>query len=156
MIITITYGVDADLYRADTKHDVSLTTTEYVYRNEMLVHLQVGKNFGIRLNDRLKQEFKRAPALPGEQFLFKKTYNRDAAKPITQSSFTEKLNSFDMSQTEIKREILEEYRYTGKDSAAYNVQIVITEKDGVMAAVIDFSDTKQYENFIAPTWLTKN
>ena len=83
MIIAITYGVDASLYRADAKHDVSLTTTEYVYRNEMLVHLQVGKNLGIRLDDRIKQEFKRAPALPGEQFLFKKTYNRGEAKPMS-------------------------------------------------------------------------
>ncbi len=153
MIITVTYRIDADLYRTDTKHDASLTTTEYIYRNDMLIHQQIGKNLGIRINNRFRHVFRQDFSMPNEQYLFKKTYSRSAAKPITKSTFEEKLKRFDTSQTAIEKEIIEEYAYIGKNNAAEEVQIMITEKHGVMTASINFTGAEQHGNFIAPKWL---
>lgn len=156
MNIVVTYTVDKALYHAtETKHDISLVTTEYKHRNELLVHLQIGKNLGIRLNKRLGDLLPKGAGIQNEQFLFKKTYNQGNSKPITRSTFDEKLSRFDMSQTVIECEILEGYAYTDKNALPDHVQIVITEKAETMLATIDFKDTEQYANFSCPAWLAR-
>lgn len=86
MTVFADYQVDKDLYDI-SEHQISLVTREYIYRNDMLVHLQVGKNLGIRLNNLLNHDFKTDTVFSSEQFLFKKTYSRNKAKPITRSTF---------------------------------------------------------------------
>jgi len=154
MIILISYRVDKDLYHApETKHDISLRTTEYKFKSDMLVHLEVGKNLGIRLNNRLRYEFKKDEALQKEQFFYKKAYNSGKAKPTTRSTFEDKLKRFDMSNTAVEQETVEEYAYTDKSGRSDSAQIVIKELDGEMTAAIDFKDMAQYENFTCPAWL---
>lgn len=155
MTIVVTYRVDIDMYHdPNTKHDISLTTTEYICRNDILVHLQMGRNFGIRLNNLMQYQFKGGmAALLSEQFMAKKTYGKGKPKPITHSTFVEKRKRFDMSQTAVEQEILEEYAYTDKAGHPGAVQIVITIKDAVMSAVIDFKDSEQCQNFVPPVWL---
>lgn len=154
MAIVTTYQVDKNLYYVpDAKHDISLITTEYTYGNEMLIHLQVGKNLGIRLNNCMHHEIADGTALPSEQFLFKKTYRSGNAKPITRITFDEKLKRFDIDKTSVEKEILQDYSYIGKNGSSDNVQIVIKEKAGTITAAIDFRDIEQYENFIYPMFL---
>ena len=155
MTVVATYQVDIDIYHdPDIKHDVSLTTTEYIRGNDVLVHLQMGKNLGIRLNNLTQYQFKGSiTALTNEQFMAKKTYGRGKPKPITRSTFEEKRKRFDMSQTAVEQEILEEYAYIDKAGHPGAVQIVITIKDGVMSAVIDFKDSEQSQSFTPPVWL---
>ena len=154
MVIMISYHVDRALYfLSDTVHTISLSTTEYTYGNEMLVHLQFGKNLGIRLNNRLRYEFKKNNDVKDEQFFFKKIYSGSKAKPTTQNTFDEKLRSFVMEQTVIEQEILEEYGYTDKNGNAASVQIVVMEKASGMTATIDFKDVEQNKNFVCPAWL---
>ena len=121
----------------------------------MLVYLEMGKKYGIRLNNLLRYEFADTVALPDEQFMYKKTYKQGDAKPITSGTFAEKLEQFDMSQTVIEKEILEEYTCIDKDGSADEIQIVIREKDGVMTAEIDFRDVEQFNHFVAPLWLIR-
>lgn len=101
MTITVSYRVDQDLYHAaDIKHDISLITTEYKHGNELLVHLRIGKNLGIRLNNRLSDLLpKGSTGIRNEQLLFKKTYSQWESKLITRSTFDIKLSRFDKSQT---------------------------------------------------------
>jgi hypothetical protein len=149
MVIVASYHVDTALYfSADTKHTIVLSTTEYTYKNDMLVHLQIGKNTAIRINNLLRYEFKANKDFQEEQFLFKKTYNSGNAKPTTQSTFDEKLRGFDMGQTVIEQEILEEYDYTDKNGIPGSVQIVVRGKDMNMTATITLSarhGSRQYE-----------
>lgn len=155
MSITITYSVDKDLYHTlNAKHDILLVTTEYKYANELLVHLQFGKNLHDRLNDRLGDLLTNR-GIQNEQFLFKKTYHNGDSKLITRSTFDMKISRFDMSQTAIEREILQEYAYIDKCNKPDHVQIVITEEAGTTTASIDFTDVEQYENFVCPAWLVK-
>jgi len=154
MNIIVTYHVDKDLYDG-SEHRASLVTTEYICRSNILVHLQIGKNLGIRLNNLLSYDFKKDIAVQNEQFLAGKSYNQSKPKPITRSTFEDKMKRFDMSQTVIEREILEEYSYTDRNGHSDEVQIVITAKDDTMTAVIDFKDTEQHSNFICPAWLVK-
>ena len=155
MVIIISYRVDRALYfSSDRKHSIELSTTEYTYGNEMLVHLQFGKNLGIRLNNRLRYEFKKNKDFQNEQFFCKKVYSSGKAKPTTQSTFDEKLRRFVIEQTIIEQEILEAYSYTDKSGRSASVQIVVKEKDRGMTATIDFKDLEQHNNFICPAWLT--
>lgn len=155
MTIVVTYRVDIDMYHdPNTKHDISLTTTEYICRNDILVHLQMGRNFGIRLNNLMQYQFKGGmAALANEQFMAKKAYGKGKPKPITRSTFEEKRKRFDMSQTAVEQEILEEYAYTDKAGHPGAVQIAITIKGGAISAVIDFRNSEQYQNFVRPVWL---
>jgi len=154
MNIVVTYHVDKDLYDS-SEHRASLITTEYLHRSDMLVHLQLGKNLGIRLSNLLSYDFKKDIAVQNEQFLAGKSYNKSKPKPITRSTFEDKLSRFDMSQTVTEREILEEYSYTDRNGHSDEVQIVITAKDDTMTAIIDFKDTEQHSIFICPAWLVK-
>ncbi len=153
--VVVIYRVDIDRYHdPNTKHDISLTTTEYICGNDVLVHLQMGKNLGIRLNNLMQYKFKGGmPALANEQFMAKKTYGKGKPKPITRSTFEEKRKRFDMSQTAVEQEILEEYAYTNRIGHPDAIQIVITVKGGTMTAVIDFKGAEQYQNFVSPVWL---
>lgn len=154
MNIVVTYGIDKDLYD-NSEHRVSLVTTEYSHINDTLVRLQIGKNLGIRLNNLLSHDFKTNTVFQNEQFLFKKAYKQGKAKPITRSTFEDKMKRFDMSHTVTEREILEEYAYKGKDGRFGEAQIVIRVKDDEMIAVIDFKDVEQYNNFVPPAWLVR-
>ena len=52
MTVVATYQIDINMYcDANTKHNLSSTTTEYICRNDVLLHLQMGKNLGLRLNN---------------------------------------------------------------------------------------------------------
>ncbi len=155
MIITVTYRIDFDLYRADAKHDISLTTTVYIYRNNILAHLQFGKNFRIRLNNRVQYSFKCDFTVLNDNYMFCKSYNREKVKHMSQSAFEKKLERFDKSQTAIEKEIIEEYAYTGKNSVTDTVKIAIVEKNGATTAEIDFSSDEQFKNFVAPVWLVR-
>ncbi len=155
MTVVATYRVDIDIYHdPNIKHDASLTTTEYICGNDVLVHLQMGKNLGIRLNNLTQYQFKGSiTALTNEQFMARKTHGRGKPKPITRSTFEEKRKRFDISQTAVEQEILEEHSYIDKAGHPDAVQIAITIKDGVMSAVISFKDSEQYQNSILPAWL---
>jgi len=154
MVIVASYHVDrASYFSADTKHTIVLSTTEYTFKNDMLVHLQIGKNTAVRLNNVLRYEFKTSKDFKDEQFLFKKTYSGGEAKPTTRGTFDDKLRGFDMGQTVIEQEILEGYDYTDKNGNPGSVQIVVVERDLKMTATIDFKDVEQHNNFVCPAWL---
>ncbi len=154
MVIIATYSVDRKIYHAaETRHDISLVTMEYIHGNDMLVYLRIGMNTGVRLNELLQNRIAGGALIRGERYLFKKTYRRLRPKPITRSTFDDKLKRFDMSKTSIEAEILEEYAYTGKNGRADAVQLVIREKGDMMTAVIDFRNTDQQMNFAAPPYL---
>lgn len=156
MVVAVTYRVDAGLYHSpDIRHEAALVTTEYICGNELLVHLQIGKNLGIRLNNLMRYEFNGDKTLSDEQFMFKKTYRNGKPKPITRSTFEEKQRRFDMNRTTFEQEILEEYAYTDKTGCTSQVQIVVTVKKGTMTAAIDFKDAEQYQNFVSPAWLIR-
>ncbi len=155
MIITVAYLIDAKLYDTDILHNITLTTTEYVRGTDMLVHQKIGKNFAIRLNNRLRCEIKRFSALSNEHYFYSKTYNIKAAKSVTQGAFTDRLMRWDMGETTVEREIVEEYSYIDRNGDACNAQLIITEKNSVMTAVIEFPDTEKLQNFIAPLWLVQ-
>lgn len=156
MVIVASYHVDTALYfSSDTVHTVTLHTTEYTYKNDLLVHLQVGKKLNARLNEVFRHDFRKNESLAGEQYFHKKTYNKGNAKPTTQSTFDDKLSRFDMGKTVIEQEIVEEYAYTGKDGKPDSVQIAVRDKSGTdITATIDFKDMAQHDNFICPAWLT--
>lgn len=155
MPVVVTYRVDINMYRdPNTKHDISLTTTEYICGNDVLVHLQIVKNISIRFNNLMQYQFKGGmAALPNEQFMSRKAYGKGKPKPITRSTFEEKRKRFDMSQTAVEQEILEEYAYVDKAGHPSTVQIVITATGGTMTAAIDFKDSEQYQNFVLLAWL---
>jgi hypothetical protein len=154
--MTIAYRVDQDLYHAsDHQHDISLVTTQYQFGNELLVHLLFGKKNSVRLNDRLDDLLKDGAKILNEYFFYKKTYIPGNAKPVTRSTFEAKRKRFDMSQTAIEREILEDYAYTDKNGLPGYVIIIMTDNGNTTTATIDFEDTAQYENFICPVWLAE-
>jgi len=154
MTVLITYQVDKGLYNdLNTPHNIALTTTEYTYKNNILAHLQIGKNLGIGLNNRLSYELKRDIVLQNEQFFTMKIYNRGRPKQTTRSTFEEKLKRFDMGQTIVEQEIVEQYIYTDKAGNSDWVHIAIIINDDDMTAVIEFKDAVQLNNFVAPIWL---
>lgn len=154
MIISITYKVNQALYHSsNVTHDITLITTEYQYGNELLVHLQIGKNLNIRLNNCLDALLPQG--IQKEQFLFKKKYNPGDTKLITRSTFNAKISQFVTRQTAIKREILEEYAYTNMYGLPDRVHIVMTHREDTTVATIDFEDVKQYKSFIYPEWLVR-
>jgi len=155
MVIIAPYNVDKNLYCAPgTQHMIKMSTTEYIYKQDMLVHLYVGKNLGIRLNNLLRFELNNSTDFQREQFFFKKVYSSGKAKPTTRSTFDEKLSRFDMGQTAIERNILVEYYYTDKSGNPATIDVEIREKDSVMTATIDFKDSEQRRDFVCPAWLT--
>lgn len=156
MAILTDYRVDRELYRSPGKpHHISLITTEYTHKNDVLIHLQIGKNLGVRLNNLIRYEFKKDDEFQNEQFMQKKTYGSGKPKATTRSTFEEKLKRFDVNKTATIRETLIEYSYTGKNGKPDALQIVVIEKDGSIHASIEFKDTEQYENFIKPAWITE-
>lgn len=156
MITVVTYSVVKELYyNPDVKHNATLITTEYTYKSNMLVHLQIGRNLGISINNLVSYSFKKDINFENEQFMSKKLYNSSQPKKITQSTFEEKLKGFDMSQTKVEQEILEEYSYTDNGGHSDNVQIVIKVKDEEMVATIDFKSMEQHQNFVCPAWLVR-
>jgi len=155
MVVIFPYRVNRALYfLPETVHTIELLTTEYTCRNDLLVHLRLGKNLGIRLNNIIRYEVNKAEEFQNEQFLYKKKYQGEDAKPVTRSAFDEKMSHFDMGQTVIEREMLEQYAYTDKNGKSASVQIVVREKGVDMTASIDFRDAEQFTNFICPAWLT--
>jgi len=124
-----------------------------MYKNSLLVHLQLGKNFGIRMNNNLRYAFD--VTLQDEQFSFKKASNKGKSKMITRDIFNKKLKRFDMNQTVISKEILEDYAYTDRCNRPDEVQIILKEKNDNMVAIIDFKDMEQLNNFVCPAWLIK-
>ncbi|MDR0325180.1 MAG: hypothetical protein LBI19_03680 [Oscillospiraceae bacterium] len=153
--MTVTYRVDQALYHtSDHQHDISLVTTEYQYGNELLVHLLFGPKNSVRLNDRLDDLLEDGAKILNEYFFYKKTYTPGNAKPVTRSTFEARKRRFDISQTAIEREILEEYTYIDKSGLPCRVKIVMTDNGDTTTAVIDFEDREQYENFSSPAWLT--
>ena len=156
MIIVASYCVDKEIYENScTPHNATMVTTEYTHRNDVLVHLLIGKNLGIRLNNLLQCESRKGKDIQNEHFLIKKSYGTGKPKPTTRSTFEDKLKRFDMDKTVKMREILEEYGYTGKNGKSDTAQIVVIIKDETMIATIDFNDPDHYENFIEPTWLIR-
>lgn len=156
MSIIASYNVDRELYQnPGTTHSITLVTTEYTHRNDVLVHLQIGKNLGIRLNNLLRHEFRKGDQFQNEQFLFKKSYGAGKPKLMTQNTFEDKLKRFDVSKTMKAQEILEEYNYTGRNGKPDMVQIAVTIKNEAVTAIIEFKDAEQHENFIEPAWLVK-
>lgn len=151
-----TYNVIKELYyNADTKHNATLITTEYTYKNTLLVHLLIGRNLGISINNMLSYHTKKEVNFQNEQFFTKKTYSSRKPKPITCSTFDEKLKGFNMSNTLMEQEILEEYSYTDNAGHTDTIQIVIRIKNDIMSATVDFKDSEQYQNFVCPVWLVR-
>jgi hypothetical protein len=156
MGVSINYYVDKNLYyKTDIPHTITLITTEYLYKNELLVHLLIGRSLVININNLIQQESQKDRVFGKEQFLFKKNYSNESPKPITRSTFASKLNQLDISQTMKEQEILEEYRYNDKNGKPDIVQIVISVKDDDITAIIDFKDAEQYGNFVEPVWLIR-
>ena len=60
MAIIISYSVDRDLYfDPQANHNISLITTEYICGNNILVHLEQGRNLNIRLKNLLDYTLKK-------------------------------------------------------------------------------------------------
>lgn len=154
-MIIVPYKVVKDLYYApDATHSVTMTTTEYTYKNNILVHLHIGKNLGIRLNNMLQYEFNKG--IEKDQYFYKKTYHYGKPKVTTHGTFDEKLKRFNASKTTVEKEIVEEYNYIDKNGTHTFVQVAVVVKNDVdMTASIDFKDATQYKNFVCPVWLTE-
>lgn len=152
----VVYNIDKDLYYApDTKHNVSLATTEYFYKNEILVHVQIGTNLGIRLNNLIRYDFNKDKILQNEQFMYRKSYQKkDKTKIVTRGTFEDKMKRFDINKTVKEQEIIEEYSYINKNNRSDTTQIAITIKDNIMTATISFKDIEQCKNFIYPVWFS--
>lgn len=153
MIIT-SYKVEKNLYYdSNITYHPTLITTEYTYKNNKLVHLCIGKNLDIRLNNLLQYEFNKS--INPEQFFYGKTYNHKI-KPTTRSTFEQKLKQFDISRTVIEQEIVEDYNYTDKKGKRDTVQIAIVANGTGMIATIDFKDAEQCADFVHPAWILQN
>ncbi|MDR0292978.1 MAG: hypothetical protein LBH95_02355 [Oscillospiraceae bacterium] len=154
MTIVMAYCVCKNLYNdPDTKHDIFMSTTEYICGNNVPTYLYIGKNLSIRLSNRLRYEFNISGAFANEQFMRKKAHGDSKTKPITRSTFEKRLKRFDIRQTAIETEIIEEYSYAGRDGSPDEVKIAIKMKDDAMSATIDFKDIQQFKNFSPPVWL---
>jgi hypothetical protein len=152
MEIVASYDVNNALYSAEM-HNIELSTTEYTYGNDMVVHQQYGKNLGIRLDNLLRYTFKKNTVMGREIFFSKKTYNSSNPNVVTQSTFDAKISRFDLAQTVIEQEILESYSYVDKNGKPESIQIVVKVKGMDMSATIDFKNMEQYSNFVCPAWL---
>ena len=155
MIIGVQYQVDKDIYdRPDTPHNVVMVTSEYSsHRAEILVHLQLGKNFHIRLNNMVRYRFSADVAVDDEQFFSTSPRKKDKIKALTRSAFEEKMSRLDMGKVSLECEIVEEYHYTDKRNQPRVIQIPITVKDDSAFTVIEFESKEQHDNFIEPAWL---
>ena len=154
MAIIVNYGVDKDLYYAPkTNHNILLITTEYFCGNNILVHLEQSGNLNFRLNKLLNYVSKKDTDFSKDHFFQKKSYSRKDAKPITKSTFEEKMKRYDANKITAEQEILEEYGYTDKTGSFNKAQISISIKKESITAVIDFKDLEHYENFVCPAWL---
>ena len=154
MVIGIQYQIDKGVYdRLDTPHNVIMVTSEYSDGTKTLVHLQIGRNFHIRLNNMLRYRLKADVALDNEQFFSESPHKKGKIKAITHSIFEEQMSQFDMSKATIEREIVEEYHYTDKSNRPQVIQIPITIKSDSTFAEMEFENIEQYDNFIAPAWL---
>ena len=153
MTITKKYRIHAAFYRAHEKHDVLMEMREYICEDSALIHIRIGDNICVRLGSGIEDEFRGQASVPMELYLFQNTCNDGKVNTVSRHVFEKKLRRFDITKTAVVKEFLEAYSYTGKDRGNNEVHITIVEKDGQMTAVIDFSDDKQYKNFVAPDWL---
>jgi len=154
MAVIINYSVDKDIYYdPQTNHNITMITTEYLCGPNILAHLEQGRNLNIRLKNLLDHLLKKDSDFKKDHFFFKKAYNKERAKAISQSTFKEKIKSFDKNKIITEQEILEEYGYIDKTGDYDKVRIVILVKPEKTIAFIDFKDAYQCENFICPIWL---
>jgi hypothetical protein len=154
MAIIIHYFIDKNIYfDAQTEHNISLVTTEYICGSNILVHSEQGGNLNVRLKNLLDYTLNKDSAINKDNFFIKKTYSKEKARPITQSTFEDRLKRFNADKTVIEQEILDEYGYTDKTGKLDKVQITVLIKSGRTLGVIDFKDAGQLENFVYPAWL---
>ena len=148
MAVIINYSVDKDIYYdPQTNHNITMITTEYICGSNILIHLEQSGNLNLRLKNLLDHTVKK------DHFFFKKAYNKESAKSISQNTFEEKMKSFDKNKIITEQEILEEYDYTDKTGNYDKVRIIILVKSEKVIAFIDFKDAYQCENFVCPIWL---
>lgn len=156
MTIAVTYKVDMNLYTSPTANrNITLITTEYMCKTNILVHIQMNKNTAISTNRVLEAHFHLKRRLESDLFFCKKTYNMKAVKSITKPTFEERFSKFPKDETTITKEILEQYNYHDKNGKAGEVQILLTQREAETTAVIDFKSKQQCDDFVAPDWLGK-
>ncbi|MCL1806163.1 MAG: hypothetical protein FWG31_00500 [Oscillospiraceae bacterium] len=152
-MVTVVYHVDKQCYdHAETKHNISITTTEYACGDQAVAHIQMSENTGVSISGRINSILKSCITLQNEYYICRKT-GFAAGSVISRELFEEHLIRFDKKKTAVVREIVETYAYTGQNGRQDEAQIIITMKGGRMTAVIDFRDEEQYGCFAAPSWL---
>jgi len=154
MAIVISYSVDTDLYNpSELGSSTLISTTEYMYNNETIIHVLLGEKARSHLSNRLSNEIGNNRTLQTEQFFIKKNVMQSKAMPSTRSSFEKRMRAFDMNRTAVSQEIVEELNYCDKNQHSETVSVVILIKNERAIATIDFKDSKQFANFIRPDWL---
>ena len=154
MDLIFTYQIIKDkYYSSDTKHTISLITTEYTYKNNILVHLQLNSGFHLHTANILTDKLNKNIKLGKEIFMTKKNYKHSTVKNINKNRFNTMLGQFDISQTAIEQEILEEYGYIDKNNCSDSVQITTTIKNDILFATINFKNKNQHDSFVPPRWL---
>ena len=152
MAIIFNYYVDKDLYyELEQDYPMVVSTTEHICGNDIITHLQIGANHGMRLNNMLNHRFNRNISF--EQFFLKKARKNGEPKSISSSVFEKKLKSFDMRKMSTALTIVQEYTYINKVGKSDTVQIAIRTKGESMTATIDFQTVEQCVNFVCPSWL---
>ena len=151
-MILITYGVDQAIYNnPNSIHNIVLTTTMYSFQAKKLVHLQYGKLFRNKVENKLRSDRKVGAKAPKEQFMLED--ETGSIKSLTHNQFEKKLKQFDPTHTVKEKEVWESYCYTDKCNQQEVVQIAISIIGDSMTAVIDFESVAQYMNFVQPAWL---
>ncbi|MCL2004297.1 MAG: hypothetical protein FWG72_09895 [Oscillospiraceae bacterium] len=151
MSLIACYSVDKDLYD-QCEHHILFTLTEYTFNGDALIHLSIGPDGCERLKKRIKNLFPAVSDTQGDQFLTKECGPNSPAQLTTRALFEESLERFDISQTTIEREMLEDLEYTCKNGSPDKARVSVFEKGGKLEAVIEFRDTAQIRSFVRPSW----
>ena len=151
-MLVVTYGIDKSLYDTPSiHHNIALTATEYSYKKQKLIHLEMNKPCNNLLDFKVRRGLEVRLKIQDEQFLFINKENE--AKVLSRRKFGAKRKRFDMKDTAVRYEMLEEYYYIDRDKQLGMVQILIRTENGCTYAEIDFKNFKQYKNFVLPDWL---
>ncbi|MDR0326259.1 MAG: hypothetical protein LBI19_09220 [Oscillospiraceae bacterium] len=153
-MVTAAYFIDTALYdHPDTRHNVSIITKEYTYKEETLAHMRLCESIGTGIEYLINTMLIGDVEIKNEYFIVKNTYDPAKWSVHSRDVFDEKMKRFDLSQTALAWEIVEMYAYIDKKGCHDEVKIVIMRKEEVMTAVIDFKDEAQCADFTCPPWL---
>ena len=146
------FSVDTEKYDLDY-HEILLSTTEYIYRNTILVMQTISRGLNCRVHQSLqKVGIEDSP----DQVLYYLSGSSDSkCVQISRSDFNNKLNEFRHKDFVTVKEVCEQYNYLDKDGNPASAFIAIERKNNEAAmAKIEFNSSAESENFVLPEWLS--